>query len=85
MTYEKWAEPIHGDDHGTCDECDVEAVATIFEPCMAGGKVGQRRTGRLCKQCLSYHDEIYDTIYEDMCISGMTIERIKAEFVKGQS
>jgi hypothetical protein len=80
MKYEKWAEPIHDDDKGKCDECDVEAVATIFEPYMEEDKVGQRRIGRLCKQCLSYHPDIYDTLYEDMCISGMTIEGIKADF-----
>ena len=85
MQYEKWAEPIHDDDHGTCDECEVEAVATIFEPTMDGDRVGQRRVGRLCLHCLSYHPEIYDTIYEDMCISGMTIEGIKACFAKSQS
>ena len=83
MKYGKWAEPIHDDDIGKCDECEVEAIATIFEPCADGAKVGQRRVGRLCKQCLSYHPEIYDTIYEDMCISGMTIESIKADFAKG--
>ncbi|NOZ23194.1 MAG: hypothetical protein GXP25_19140 [Planctomycetes bacterium] len=85
MSYEKWAEPIHDNDHGKCDECDVEAVATIFEPCMDSDRAAQRRVGRLCKQCLSYHDEIYDTIYEDMCISGMTIERIKAAFAERRS
>ncbi|MEW6360100.1 MAG: hypothetical protein AB1696_27440 [Planctomycetota bacterium] len=84
MTYPKWAEPTHDDDHGPCDECDAAAVATIFEPCRDGNKIGQRRIGRLCKQCLSYHDDIYDTIYEDMCISGMTIERIKAAFAAQQ-
>ena len=63
-------------------ECDAEAIATIFEPCLDGTKVSQRRTGRLCKQCLSYHPEIYDTIYEDMCISGMKIESIKKDFAK---
>lgn len=82
MTHEKWAEPLHEGDEGACDECGSSAVATVFEPCMADGKVGQRRTGRLCKQCLSYHPEIYDTLYEDMCISGMTIEGIKADFAR---
>jgi len=76
MEYTKWADSIGREHSFKCSECGGKAVCFVFEP-DRNAEDGCRRVAMLCELCLPKHPEIYDTRYEDHCIAGMTVERIK--------